>query len=551
MGNSFLMPEKPEDKLIIYASRTVIDNQTKKKIKELIRKDLDWNYIIISACRNEVSLLLTYQINHICPEEIPPAYLRLLKDAFNRGVKYHLLLTAELIDILKIFEQYNIQAIPHTGPSLNQRAYRNIALREINWINLIINEKDVLKSKEILLSLGYKLKYQPISGKESAFIKSVREYIFTKNRGSIQINLRWNYLADSFSSPIAIERIWDYKQMNSISINRFELINPVVEDLFLVLCIECAKKQWIRLGYICDIAELVRNNSGLDWNKIFFASKNRRMQKIVQINLYLINELFKVDIPQTILNQIDDDIRDISIKLIKRIFTQNDYLIKMRRENKIDKSLRFQIRENKYDGIKDILKILITSSPYKTYKPSTSLSRITDNIVKPIDHVKEKFFNKYPTIIVPEPYVLTPTNIIMKMLEMAEIGSEDVVYDLGCGNGKIITTAAKKFGVKGVGIDLDPERILESKNNAKKKGVEDLTTFLQQDMMKTDISKATIITMYHIPPINLIMRPKLKKELKPGTRIVTREFSISEWEPIKTKIASHEGIMIPLYLYKT
>jgi ubiquinone/menaquinone biosynthesis C-methylase UbiE len=110
------------------------------------------------------------------------------------------------------------------------------------------------------------------------------------------------------------------------------------------------------------------------------------------------------------------------------------------------------------------------------------------------------------------------------MLELAEPGPEDMLYDLGCGDGRIVITAAKEYGTPGVGIDLNPQCIKESRKNAKKEGVEHQNTFIKKDVMKVDISKATILTLYMNFNTNMNLIPKIKKEYKPGTRIVSHRF---------------------------
>ncbi len=128
------------------------------------------------------------------------------------------------------------------------------------------------------------------------------------------------------------------------------------------------------------------------------------------------------------------------------------------------------------------------------------------------------------------PYVPTPENVVMKMLEMTNVCSEDTVYDLGCGDGRIVITAAEKMGAGGVGIDLDPERIRESNENARKARVTNRVRFLNQDLFKTDFSKASVVTLYLLPSVNLDLRPKLLRELKPGSRVVSHDFDMGEWE---------------------
>lgn len=132
------------------------------------------------------------------------------------------------------------------------------------------------------------------------------------------------------------------------------------------------------------------------------------------------------------------------------------------------------------------------------------------------------------------PYVPTPEAVVDAMLEVAKVGKDDVLYDLGSGDGRIVITAAEKFGTRGVGIDIDPERVQEAQANARKAGVTDRTKFIQQDLFKADFSEATVVTLYLLPSVNLKLRPLLFKQLKPGTRVVSNTFDMDDWKPEKT-----------------
>jgi len=128
------------------------------------------------------------------------------------------------------------------------------------------------------------------------------------------------------------------------------------------------------------------------------------------------------------------------------------------------------------------------------------------------------------------PYVPTPQVVVERMLEIAKVGPRDYLIDLGSGDGRIVVTAAKQRGARGFGVDLSPVRIKESNENAAKAGVSDRVTFQQRDLFETDLSDATVITMYLLPRVNLDLRPKLL-ELKPGTRLVSHDFSMEDWKP--------------------
>jgi ribosomal protein L11 methylase PrmA len=150
------------------------------------------------------------------------------------------------------------------------------------------------------------------------------------------------------------------------------------------------------------------------------------------------------------------------------------------------------------------------------------------------------------------PYVPTPQPIVEKMLDLAQVTSKDVVYDLGCGDGRIVIAAAKKYGAHAVGVDIDPERIRESTANAKAAGVEKLVTFKLEDAMKVDISPATVVTLYLLSSSNMQLRPKLTRELKPGARIVSHAFAMGDWQPEKTaQVADQSGFNRTLYLWIT
>ena len=131
-------------------------------------------------------------------------------------------------------------------------------------------------------------------------------------------------------------------------------------------------------------------------------------------------------------------------------------------------------------------------------------------------------------------YVPTPQDVVEAMLKVANVTKSDVVYDLGSGDGRIPITAARRYGARGVGIDIDPARIAEANLNAKKEGVAGRVTFLNQDLFTADISDATVVTLYLLSSLNLKLLPKLNKELRPGTRVVSHAFDMGSIKPRRT-----------------
>ncbi|HET6493503.1 MAG TPA: methyltransferase domain-containing protein [Burkholderiales bacterium] len=146
-------------------------------------------------------------------------------------------------------------------------------------------------------------------------------------------------------------------------------------------------------------------------------------------------------------------------------------------------------------------------------------------------------------------YEPTPADVVEVMLRLADVKAGDVVYDLGCGDGRIVITAVRERAARGVCVDIDPRRIEESRENAREAGVADRIRFLNQDLFATDIGEATVVMLFLFPNINLKLRPKLLRELKPGTRVVSHWHSMGDWTPRETVRVTSGGRERPVYFW--
>lgn len=142
------------------------------------------------------------------------------------------------------------------------------------------------------------------------------------------------------------------------------------------------------------------------------------------------------------------------------------------------------------------------------------------------------------------PYVPTPPDVVEKMLELANVDEDDVVYDLGSGDGRIVITAAREYGARGVGIEIDSQRVAEARKNAQEAGVANLVEFRRGDLFEADISEATVVTLYLLPTVNLKLRPKLFEELEPGTPVVSHDFDMDKWEPDTTVEVGNDTVFL-------
>jgi SAM-dependent methyltransferase len=148
------------------------------------------------------------------------------------------------------------------------------------------------------------------------------------------------------------------------------------------------------------------------------------------------------------------------------------------------------------------------------------------------------------------PFVATPADVVDRMLALADVGPRDVVYDLGSGDGRIVIAAARTYGVRGVGVDIDPARVAEARSNAREAGVEHLVTFRVEDARQTDLSGATVVTLYLVAALNAQLSPRLMTELRRGARIVSHNFPVGDWDPDRVDVfRSADGLTRTLYLW--
>ena len=540
----FINELSPEHKLLLYCTRTCEDSL----ISKIVDNGIDWIYLDKLAFEYNLKQAIHWKFNLIHQKNVHPTFLQSQKDHFTKTVKGNLLLTYELLKILKILKSHEIIGIPYNGPVLAYNAYENLGLKGLSELNIFIDKNDVLKAKYLLSSLDYHLKIPLKTKNESSYIKSQREFKFINKKNKIRLNVHWIFpdVSFSFKNPTSL---FNEANIQNVEINAQKIPTFSIEDSFIFLCLNFIGNPNKSLSSLSDLAGLIINNEDFNWQQIHEKATKFNIKRIVNVNYFLINCLLGVEIPPEIQNEIKSDKRAIeaSNEIIKNIFS--DFELK---NSPIDEfiNMRLKIREDIFDGIKDIFRFLFISDlEDKKLFSMPSLLLPFYSFFRPLYLIQKYGIGPFKPDIHTD-FAPSPLPVVKKMLKLAEVGSEDVIYDLGCGDGRIIIMAAKEYGARGVGVDIDPEKIAESKVNANKEGVNKLTTFIRQDMAKVDLSDATVVTMFLLSSDIIKLKPKLSK-LHPKTRIVSNPFCFGSWTPSKTNMVSHNGILYPLYLWNS
>lgn len=317
---------RPEAELLLCCARTSIDTQTANRIKTLLQQDIDWAYTIQMAESHKLPPLLYWSLNNICPEGVPNAFMEQLRTMANATAYYNLFLAAELNRLLELLSSRKIPALPFKGPVLASSAYGNLSLRQFDDLDILLHKHDFRRAKDLLLDQGYREMNQVTEEEEAAHLRSPRRYhcMFVRDdKKATYVELHWGVTAKYFSFPLDHERLWE--SLESVPLAGSRVLNFPAEDLLLYLCVHGSKHLWGRLLWICDVAELIRSHSKLDWNRVLSQASAHGSQRMLFMGLFLANDLLGIELPNEVSKMIQADgaVKLLTERVRERLFREN------------------------------------------------------------------------------------------------------------------------------------------------------------------------------------------------------------------------------------
>ena len=335
---------RPEIELLLCCARIYIDPITAKRIKALVKEDLKWDYLIQTAASHNVIPLLYQSLNKICPEAVAKITLNQLRNKFLVNYAHNICLAKELLKLLNLLKKYGIPAIPFKGPVLAASVYSNLALREFCDLDILVREQDFLQAIEILSQN----EYQPTDKRwllsDTQYAASQlysNEYSLVSHDGEIHLDLHHRIIAKQyFSVEIDFEYWW--QRLEPVSMLNTTVLNFQPEDLLLILCVHGSKHLWSRLGWLCDIAELIRLYQEIDWVKLMEKSRSWGCERMLLLSLFLANNLLGVELPLIVHQRIQADPESQS--LAKQVLNQLFYNPNGEIEGLVNNKLIFNFR---------------------------------------------------------------------------------------------------------------------------------------------------------------------------------------------------------------
>jgi len=320
-----MIVDRLENELLLCCGTALNSPGKVSRIRRLTQGGIDWPYLIRTARRHGVMPLLYWNLKEIHFETVPEGVLKELCNEYRINMIRNLFLTAKLFNLLDLFQTNGISAIPYKGPTLSVLAYGDICLRHFVDLDFIVHRHDVLRAKELLLSVGYRLEYVLSPDQELAYLQHECEYNFFDGHRNILVELHWDIVQKYFSCHFDVNKLWDDLKPVSLLGKEVMILSP--EKLLLVLCLHNGgKHQWEMLEWICDIAQLIGVRKDLDWGRILDNAFRSGIERILFLGLYLARDMLGTEVPDEMNRKLENDkaIPSLAEEVRKRIFAETE-----------------------------------------------------------------------------------------------------------------------------------------------------------------------------------------------------------------------------------
>jgi hypothetical protein len=311
----------PEQELLLCCARTQFSDLYSDRAEQLAKDGLNWGTVFNLAEIHKLTQLLYVNFVSHYPGILPPERVQQLQKIYNAQVQYILYLTGELVSLVKDFNAKEIPILPYKGPVLAAQVYGNLALRPFIDLDILVPVEDITRAKYLLLERGYQITWPELplnSAQERLHIQTKYNYQFVHHDRRVTLELHWDVSPNYFSFPS--DTGWLWQDLKTISMGGAELLAFPLEKLLLILCVHGGNHLWDRVGWICDISELISRHTTLDWDFAFKEAADFGVQRLLLIGLSLANRLLDAPIPDGVHKKIaaDVEVKSLTQNMIER-----------------------------------------------------------------------------------------------------------------------------------------------------------------------------------------------------------------------------------------
>jgi hypothetical protein len=296
--------DQPEKRLLFFCARTQLDAEMTASMKALLQQGINWEHFLQLAREHNVLPLVCSHLGSLDEEFVPANIKRLLQHYAQQITQHNFQLTRELLKILALFKQENIPVVPFKGPVLAIAAYRNLMLRSFSDLDILVHKKDVLRAKEMLISHGYFLQSSLTDLQEAAHLRDDHVYNLMRQDGKVDIELHWAITSNCL--PFSLDLAQLEENLQPLKWAGTTVPNNSPEDTLVILCVHGTKHVWERLGWICDVAELIRAHPANGLAASDGTGRNRpRVYVWCSSGLFLAHTVLQAEVARTRLEQVE------------------------------------------------------------------------------------------------------------------------------------------------------------------------------------------------------------------------------------------------------
>jgi hypothetical protein len=446
-----------------------------------------------------------------------------------------------------VFEAAGVPAVPFKGPALGWLAYENFTHRTCVDLDFVLPQRHIPAAIAALKASEYMPQFNPIEVQTGSRGPAPGQYLFTPVGRRRSVELHTERTLRYFSRPLDLEEM--NSRLMQLEIGGQKIRTFSVEDLLVMLCVHGSKHFWERLSWIVDIAQLVTVQP-VDWEFLLAIAAQMQSTQVLLLGLSLAHELVGAPVPPPVLErtQTNAQVQWLTGKVLEQ-YAGTSYP-----SAGVWARALFRVRssDGPWQGLRQLLRLSL--SPTESDRQKIRLPAVLSPLYSPVRLFR--LLGEYGLGLHRQTktdlagYEPTPPEVVDQVLRFANLSAGDVLYDLGCGDGRIVVAAAEKYGIRAVGVDIDPTRIAEARANARQHGVENRVAFLLADARDVDVFEATVVNLYLEQFGILRLVERLRSQLRCGARIISRSSPIYGWIPDRSeKHVSTDGIPSVLYLW--
>ena len=314
---------RPEIDLLFACARTQVNQAIDERVRALLELKIDWAFVIEKARQHCVMPLLCWNLCKLWPQLVPDSILRQLHESSAAHARRNLLQTAELIEVVGALDAEKIQALAFKGPALAAQVYGNLSLRQYGDLDILVHESDLNAAINVLLARGYQLENAATNSRK--FFSSRprgKDVVLTNATRGIRVELHWRLSGAHFSFPLNLRNLWDELDEIDLASTRLRCLKP--NELLIYLSLHGSRHSWERLGWVCDVAEVIRAYPDLDWPQVLRRARSLGCERSLLLSLMLASELFDAEIPFAVKQKLaaDQKLRVVAVQVCKWFFRE-------------------------------------------------------------------------------------------------------------------------------------------------------------------------------------------------------------------------------------